>query len=286
MSLPSRWFLHFQLGLSLTSLHRDVLVPLTLLPPPPTVVTSPASLTGDGGSVSAIISITTGMLTAAIFMLVLCLGVVTLAACCLYQGKAKFNSKTAMLRAAQRSENLNSSWEKQRRVKVMRESVSQLKRTNSTTGFPTLENRARQKRVTTTSAASRRDRDIPSPPGLQRTQSLPSIFSPHAIGMSLPPNEPAVLTRRINLNRVHTKVKMVNVERSGLNSWTKEQLNGIKALDNLRIVQDLAIRHKHYGVNEILPGTAKSGPLAKYTVRSLAASAKTPEPGAKPITAL
>ena len=89
------------------------------------------------------------------------------------------------------------------------------------------------------------------------------------------------------------RIKKVNVEKAELRSWTDQHLKENRELSNQQVVQDLALKHRNYGVNEIHPnaaarvgGASHAAPYARYVVRSLAASAKTPEPGIGPISLL
>ena len=221
---------------------------------------------------------------------------------CKAHGKERFHTKASLLRQGSLKEpghRLNSNKEKGRQNSY--HYMPKLKRTSSTIGFPTVEHRVKKK-ARIPAPVARRARDskntqmaaqTPSPV-LKRSHSLPSLHNPSAMlkeGKSLPPffaQDPAVVVRRINPSRSHTRIKKVNVESSKLYSWTSEQLKINRELSNLHIVQDLAIRHKNYGVNEIQHGPLQSQGMlyARYVVRSLAASAKTPEPGSRPITNL
>ena len=221
---------------------------------------------------------------------------------CVNHGKTKFYQKTSILRNRNGSgkevrEKLNSVHSKGQGNSY--ESPSSMTRTNSTIGFPTQEHRLKRSGKPTTKLTRAWSRAKPAPVKcLQRSQSLPNVVpSPLDPGRALPPfltHEPAVV-RKINRHGVRVHFKRVNVESSVLNMWNTQQLKRNKELANLHIVQDLAIRYKNYGVNEIEPGHVVvrsrgsghgAGPYAKYVVTTLAASAKTPEPGAKPVTKL
>lgn len=234
-----------------------------------------------------------GVLALVVFFVVTIVGVV-IGLVCMNHGKTKFYRKASLLRKGsgkEFGEKLNSVRHSSRNSYQY---PSSMKRTNSTIGFPTQEHRLKSGRDTTAKSSRIQRRGRPtSPKRLQRSQSLPSFPSPHDLGRSVPPflsHEPAVV-RKINCHGVRVHFKRVNVESSALNLWNSQQLMRNKELANLHIVQDLAIRYKHYGVNEIQPGHRpraghSTGPYAKYVVTTLAASAKTPEPGAKPTTKL
>ena len=196
---------------------------------------------------------------------------------------------------------LNSTRDAQRRSNVSSPEAN-LRRTQSTIGFPTAEKykrqrqRQRQRRKESTQngrgteADTNRDtttsilENIPP-----RSHSLPnlSVVAVHSTNEQSIFPEPQ---RRSNLNQVHTRVqKLVNTERSSLNRLVQQQLKVNRDAENLRIVQEMASKRKNYGVNEGKQGSEKKKgrtALASYAVRSLAASAKTPEPGSRPSTEL
>ena len=221
---------------------------------------------------------------------------VAVAYACNTYGRVSLHRKASLMRqgsSVKELGHLNSS-------KEMRNSCThmpKLKRTSSTIGFPTQEYRlktgfhASSPRASRTKSAANL---VHVPPTLKRCHSLPSLHNPSAVleeGKSLPPfftQDPEVVVRRINPSRTQTRVKKLNVESSKLHSWTSQQLKKNRELTNLHIVQDLAIQHKNYGVNEIQHGPLHSQGMlyARYVVRSLAASAHTPEPGSRPITNL
>ncbi len=245
------------------------------------------------------------MLAVLILALLMCVAAISIIACA-SQGKANFNRKTTELRRVG-DHRVSISKAKQHSIRRRQEDSTEqhhhdhphprhhvLRRTNSTTGFPTLEKRRRRRRKSQLGEGAR-SRTVPSSDLtrgiMHRSLSLPSLpvsaqdksATPHF--NFLQEQEPSI-TRRIN--RVCIRVKRLNMEHIGLDSWAIEQLKGNKTFRNLRIVQDLAIRQKNYGVEEIQQRSTENrcGPYASYTTRTLAASARSPEPGAKPATLL
>lgn len=194
---------------------------------------------------------------------------------------------------------LNSTRDAQRRSNNPTSAEPNIRRTQSTIGFPTAEKykRQRPRRKTSTSATSREtergpSQDVVNPSSATsppRSHSLPNL-SLHTVHSTTEQSIFPEPHRRSNLNQVHTRVqKLVNTERSSMNRLLQQQFKVNRDAENLRIVQELASRRKNYGVNEGKQGSEnKKGrtALASYAVRSLAASAKTPEPGSRPSTEL
>ena len=286
---PGHWFLHMRIGLSTSTFYREMVLPLTFLSPPPLTTfenTLPPSEIAPN-EVTQTLYAAIGMLTAIIILLVICLAI-TLAIVCASQGKSGFYAKTSALRNSHK-DSFNGKLNSVHHTLIDNDKI--VKRTNSTIGFPTQESRMSRQETRIRKRERLESNTKSLTIGLQRSQSLPSFPLP-SLTVPFINNKPPLLTHthgtnlRVNLNRVHTRIKKINIEHSRLSSWTREQLKRNRTLDNLRIVQDLAIRHKNYGVNEIQHRTTGTGPYARYVVRSLAASAKTPEPGSKPITEL
>lgn len=250
-------------------------------------------------------------------------------AACASQGKAKLQVKASRARSSpeqlQQRQGLNSAQQSRRsRSRVKSEGLQPLKRSVSTIGFPTLEGRVRNTATSRSghSPKKRRGQGEKEHPGrtLRRSQSLPSLLpltnSSHSYGA-------LSLTRRVNLNKVHTRIKRLNLEHSGLYSWGKQilmepggkktmkqqgdkktlgeqggkvmgdsQVSGGSKVEegNPRIIQDFGVgQHKHYAVNEAPSwgaGRRSMDSYAKYMVHSLATSARTPEPGSHPTTRL
>ena len=294
---PRQWFLHIRVALSTYPLHQETVLPFTLSSPPPAPLPSPApALEGDAVPLAVYAGL--GSMVSISCVLVLCT-VLAVAVACKAQGKHSFHSKAMVMRETSLKDlghRLNSS--KERAHHNTYTGVPTLKRTCSTTGFPTQEHRLKKgprgplpSRAKNSHAPALR---TPPPAALKRSHSLPSLHNPSTVlgkEDSLPPfftQDPAVVVRRINPSRTHTRIKKVNVESSKLHSWTSQQLKRNREFSNLHMVQDLAIKHKNYGVNEIQHGPLQSQGMlyARYVVRSLAASANTPEPGSRPITNL
>lgn len=289
VSSPWQWFLHIRVALSSSSpLHQDTVLPLTLSSPLPT----PALLES---SVPVGVYAGLGSLVSFSCVLLLCT-VLAVSVACKAHGRESFYSKAALLRQGSLKEQTHSKLNsrKEKGLQNSYNSKPALKRTCSTIGFPTQEHRLKKGSHCPASRAKNKALPQTPPPTLKRSHSLPSLHNSSAVlgeGKSLPPfftQDPAVVVRRINPSRTHTRIKKVNVESSKLHLWTSQQLRRNRELSNLHIVQDLAIRHKNYGVNEIqhTPLQSQGMLYARYVVRSLAASAKTPEPGSRPITNL
>jgi hypothetical protein len=244
------------------------------------IVTTPSPSQDIAVSVPAYAAI--GVLASLVLVLLLCVGV-AVGVACMTKGKVRFQAKaSAISREKGFCEELNS----QRGLKNSYQCPPVIKRTRSTTSFPT-----REGRLATSRKGEEKDSvtspSMPQSNVLHKSQSLPSILPPHIIGKSITPlifsrEQPATSTRRAT-PRVHTRVKKLNVDVAE-QSWTAEQLKGHKDLNQLQVVQDLVLKRNKYGVNEIQGQPTQ--PYARYAVRSLAASAKTPEPGSSPITRL
>lgn len=286
------------MGLSSAPLSRSSRHAFLLLSPAPTTTTAaathttptqplPTSYQALSESVPTYAAI--GILTSVVLVLLLCVGV-AVAVACMTKGKASFQEKTSAI--GREKEELNST----RRLKNSFQHSPVIRRTSSTTGFPTQDGRLK---VTARGEGGGRRRREGNPESsganssnLQKSQSLPSILPPHIAGKSITPLTFAPLTfareptkRRAN-PRGHTRVKKLNIDQT----WTAEQLKMNRELSNLQVVQDLVLKRSKYGVNEIKGqqrhAAPKSGPYARYAVRSLAASAKTPEPGSNPVSVL
>lgn len=278
----------------MSELYQDsTSFPLTFLAPPTTLVTRTDSTPSEANIPVHIYAII-GLLASVIFILILC-GVVVMALACMLQGKAEFNKKSCTLRNSCQDIKVNEKLNSLQHAKPCGNVYQSSTPANSTIGFPTQEHRLKRTVKVKDGRIQGRRKPIPSPrrdTKLQRSQSLPSLLSPHGLGESQPSFfsqvDPAALPRRINPHRVRV-TKKPSIESSKLNLWNRQQLKRNKELANLHIVQDLAIRFKSYGVNEIQSGpvaVGRHGRYAKYMVRTLAASAKTPEPGAWPMTKL
>lgn len=262
---PSQWFLHVRFGLSMSSLFQDISLPFVLLsPPPPT--THPIFVFTEAFAPVPIYA-TIAVLTTVVLVLVVCMGV-AVGVACMIQGRSKFNEKRAVLRTDQElSGKLNSACPPPPPVRP-----TSIKRTRSTIGFPTQEYRIKTTHIDRKRLEKLKSARLTN--GLHRALSLPSILTSRAGGRSL--WLPAPNGRRINPNRGHIRIKKHC-------SWTNKQQ--LKELENLHLVQ---VRHNHYGVNEIQQGSSqlRTGPYARFAVRNLAVSAKTPEPGSRPLSVL
>ena len=184
-----------------------------------------------------------------------------------------------------------------------------LRRAQSTIGFPTREKlkRARSKKSTTTTT----DRTEVGPDQPMSHCEAGARAMPRDEGASVQPSKlsPPLCTRGTvtrarslpNLNiletrtsegffmgepqprklRFQTTVSKVNTERWHLNKWAQHHIKANKQLETARTIHDIATRRRNYGANESKQNSSlKEGhnELARYAVRSLAASAKTPEP--------
>lgn len=190
-----------------------------------------------------------------------------------------------------------------------------LRRSQSTTGFPTREKlkKVRTKRPMSTvsrvdtkcnqrmnlseAGASARQAAIDEGASVQpslpisccivkRAQSLPNLTileTPTSEGFFMGEPQPRKL-------HFQTTVSKVNTERWHLNKWAQHHIKANKQLETARTIHDLATRRRNYGANESKQNTSPNkeshNELARYAVRSLAASAKTPEPEKGPRTKL
>ena len=195
-----------------------------------------------------------------------------------------------------------------------------LRRTQSTIGFPTREKlkRVRSKKSTTMTTATDRAEVNPAQAmspceagarAVTRDEGAsvqPSKLSPPLCARctvtrarSLPNLN--VLETRTNEGffmgepqprklRFQTTVSKVNTERWHLNKWAQHHIKANKQLETARTIHDLATRRRNYGANESKQNLSLNkeshNELARYAVRSLAASAKTPEPERGPRTKL
>ena len=190
-----------------------------------------------------------------------------------------------------------------------------LRRSQSTIGFPTREKlrRVRAKPTTTVRAdvsanqrlgsseggASARRVTVdegasvqssspmtPSVCGVTRAHSLPNLTileTRTGEGFFMGGPQPRNL-------HFQTTVSKVNTERWHLNKWAQHHIKANKQLETARTIHDLATRRRNYGANESKQNASLNkdshNELARYAVRSLAASAKTPEPEKGPRTKL
>ena len=194
-----------------------------------------------------------------------------------------------------------------------------LKRSQSTIGFPTREKikRVKSKKASPQSVprshanttqtvslseagASARPVAVDEGASVQPTSlRLPSLYSGVSRARSLP---------NLNLLEIRTSegffmgdpqprklhfqttVSKVNTERWHLNKWAQHHIKANKQLETARTIHELATRRRNYGANEkkqnVSPKKESHSELASYAVRSLAASAKTPEPEKGPRTKL
>ena len=265
LNSPSQWFLHVRFGLSKSSLFQDVTLPFLLFSPPPP--TTPPTLVFTQAFVPVPIYITIAALTTVVLVLVVGVAM-AVGVACMIQGRSKFHEKRRSDQVVR--EKLNST----RTIPPPVQVRHAIKRTRSTIGFPTQEYRIKTTPMTT--PMPRKQLKPFSNAGLHRSLSLPSVLTSRAGGRSL--CLPAPYGKRVNPNRGHIRIKKLNKDCS----WTTQQL---KELENLDLVQ---VKHKHYGVNEIQQGSSqlRTGPYARFAVRNLAVSAKTPEPGSRPFSVL
>lgn len=167
-----------------------------------------------------------------------------------------------------------------------------LRRTHSTTGFPaTVENYKRQKPKKQHSISIRYS-DVITSAGqslLSRSRSLPDLSKSQLAALPIE----IFVERRRNLNKVHTRVKVLNsqqTEAQKSSSEARQRLLKAYRVDNLKTIQDITPKRNNYGVNEGKLNTEKEKgyrkEFASFAVRSIAASAKTPEPGSSPRTVL
>lgn len=195
-----------------------------------------------------------------------------------------------------------------------------LRRTQSTIGFPTREKlkRVRRKKSTTTTTTAERAEVSPAQAmspceagaravtNGEGARVQPSKLSPSLCGHGMVtrarslPNLNILETRMSEgffmgepqPRKLHfqTTVSKVNTERWHLNKWAQHHIKANKQLEAARTIHDLATRRRNYGANESKQNSSLNkeshNELARYAVRSLAASAKTPEPERGPRTKL
>ena len=180
------------------------------------------------------------------------------------------------------------------RTKVSIRTVQEngLHRTHSTIGFPaTVENYQRQKhnKQTPSNIGQTEVTFSASQPSVLRCRSLPNLSDSQ---LAAQPMEGILIERRRNLNKVHTRVKKLNsqhAEAQKSSSTAQQRLLQAYRVDNLKTLQGITPKQNNYGVNESKLNTEKEGyrkEFASFAVRSIAASAKTPEPGSTPRTVL
>ena len=191
-----------------------------------------------------------------------------------------------------------------------------LRRTQSTIGFPTREKLKRIKSKKSTTTAERAEVStaqgtIPCDAGARAVTSdegasvQPSKLSP-TVARSIVtrarslPNLTMLETQTSEgffmgepqPRKLHfqTTVSKVNTERWHLNKWAQHHIKANRQLETARTIHDLATRRRNYGANESKQNLSLNkdshNELARYAVRSLAASAKTPEPEKGPRTKL
>lgn len=180
-----------------------------------------------------------------------------------------------------------------------------LRRTQSTIGFPTREKlkRIRSRKSTSTAAetegntltssaagaraeANDRGASVQPSSAIARARSLPNLTI-----LEAQTSEGFFMGERHQRNlRFHTTVTMLNTERMSLNKWARHHIKANRQLETVRTIHDLATRRRNYGANESKQSSSLNkeshNELARYAVRSLAASAKTPEPEKGPRTKL
>lgn len=174
------------------------------------------------------------------------------------------------------------------------EDGSTLRRTHSTIGFPATAEKYRRRSKNEDRSQAGNSRALTESVTasvasnalvhIQRHQSLPNLSY-----VSLLPTEIFFPEPRRNLNKVHTRVKMLNIPKAVTNKKDNVELKKAYCVDNLRSVGDIMPRRNNYGVNEGKLNTEKEinqKEFASYAVRTIAASAKTPEPESVPRTAL
>ena len=233
-------------------------------------------------------------------------------------GQRKFQSRLEAERSRRNSSRKNSLALNNK--KKIEDEEQTLRRSQSTTGFPTREKlrRSHRKRsspptvraqtgrtepqtiVTSDEGASARPAVTVSDEGASVQSS--TVHAATANGSSVVrarslPNLTILETRAIFKNepqprnlRFNTTVSKVDTERWHLNKWAQHHIKANKQLEVARTIHDLATQRRNYGANESKQNTEANkeshGELARYAVRSLAASAKTPEPEKGPRTKL
>ena len=179
--------------------------------------------------------------------------------------------------------------EKLKRVKTKRSTRTPSGTESNIQGIRSSEVGASARPVTVDEGASVQPSCLSSPggcSGMSRARSLPNL---------------AILETRTNdgffmgepqPRKLHfqTTVSKVNTERWHLNKWAQHHIKANRQLETARTIHDLATRRRNYGANEKNQNASLNkeshSELARYAVRSLAASAKTPEPEKGPRTKL
>ena len=165
-------------------------------------------------------------------------------------------------------------------------------RSHSTTGFPaTVEhyNRRKHRKQTMAYVGQGEVTVCVSQPSVHRCRSVPNLSELQLADL---PMDGFLIEPRRNLNKVHTRVKKLNSQHTELqksSSEAQQRLLQAYRVDNLKTSQDITPKQNNYGVNEGKLNTEKKGyrkEFASFAVRSIAASAKTPEPGSSPRTVL
>ena len=266
----------------------------------------PPGPAGGGANVTPMLFV----LVSAVLVVVVCLLVITLASCA-SQGKARLQARTASLTAANLQDlnrdhtiQENSSSPPPQKLKKRKKCVntkvtlSGLRRSNSTTGFPSLEGGLCKSR-------NRKKQKNRCSPLLQRSQSLPALLhisTLHYLG------EAPSSAKRINLNKVHTRIRRLANSNLNLNSKKKLSLTqenkgclkkrektvdgkegpvsrSSEAVDAaVRLVRSVGMPVRSRDQTRCLPkGQGVSvARYASFVVHSLATSARTPEPDSHP----
>ena len=288
------WYIHIIHGLSSDPTHRlHILLPLPLclpLPSSPTIhpSTPPQTPTPPSIYLYAVIAI---LATAVLVVGVACVLVTLL----LWWWRVQLQLKRREEEAKKPALNSESNEEGPAHNILLR-------RTHSTTGFPTTEKLNRhptQRKPPASGSHPPPTLSSVSHRHLPYSKSLPNLAL-HMVPSDdrlFPESEPQ---QRRNQHKPQTRVKMLNTEHSSLNSWSRA-LQAHQDLDTVKIINELAAAQKNYGVNDLGGGEHQRGgrgrrrgvkeggknrALACYAEHSLAASANTPEPGSLPSTEL
>ena len=325
MTFPSYWSLHISYNLSSSSaphlslpqsfslLHGKVILPFTLHEvevEPASPVSPSLSLTGvatGSTNLQAILII----LATAVLVLVVCLVGVSVAACA-SQGKAKLQAKAALTMAnlaelnkglKPRRSSIPSQQVKERDKDSNQKHLPHLKRSNSTIGLPTLERHMNSK----SGHHAKKRGEKPTGSGVRRCHSLPALLPISTLSYFY---ESPSFARRLNLNKVHTRIKrLAKLDYSELYSNSKKKLQGNKHITKDRpeskgklkahskarttdkgndgggVLHCVGGGLKCHGVNEAHSSRKEGVGVASYAsfvVHSLATSARTPEPGSHP----
>jgi len=278
----------------------------------------PPDGTVGGANVTTVLFV----LVSSVLVLVVCLLAVTLALCASHQGKARLQARTASLTAAN-LQNLDLDHTMKatsppqnlkRRKKCMKTEACftpGLKRSNTTTGFPSLEGAIERGRSGRFSKNKKRQRMKGCSPLQRRSRSLPALLQVSALDYLY---EAPSSAKRMNLNKVHTRIKrLANLDYSNLYlnskkklSLTQESRGGSKKKEKpidkkegpepgvsgsrkaddatARLVQSVGVPVRSRDQTRSLPeGQGVSvARYAAFVVHSLATSAKTPEPDSHP----